>query len=303
VTQATVRVFPDDPTVVSNVSISVPSTSEELFWSTGVVGLLTVLQTLNKEDKPGTLIIHPSINGSLETSLTMYFANTSSESDVEDHMRTHIASFMPGSGISYTLSTRLQAHISSELRMVADIYPKDYGTLTGSVLVSERLFASRSGASQMAKAFARLSMGPKDTLFTSNLGGKVTSNKDLVDTAMHPAWRDSAQLINFVRVVEPSIGGKMSALRELTTLQMPILYSLKEPNARVSYRNMGDPNEKDFQSVYWGKQNYKRLLRVKRNRDKNDLFVTRLGVGSEDWDDEGMCKRQSSMRSRYLRML
>ena len=280
-----------------------PSTREELFWSTGVVGLLTSLQAFNKEGIPGQLIIHPSINGSLETSLTMYFTNMTSESDVEAHMRTHITSFMPESGIPYTLSTKFQAHSSSELRMDADIYPPDYGILTGSVAVSERLFASRSGPSKIARAFARLPMGPGDTIFTSNLGGKVTSNKDLVDTAIHPAWRDSAQLINFIRVVEPSIGGKISALRELTTLQMPILYSIENLNTRVSYRNMGDPNEKDFQGVYWGKQNYRRLLRIKRNRDKDGLFVTRLGVGSEDWDDEGMCKRQNSMRSRYLMML
>jgi hypothetical protein len=273
------------------VSISAPSTSEELFWSPGVVGLLTLLRTFNEENSPGQLTIHPCVNGFLEASLTLYFANTTSESDIEDRVRTRILSYISGGAISYTLSTKFHAHISSELQMVAEIYPKDYGMLTGSVLVSDRLFTSRWGPSQMAEAFARLPMLPKDLLFTSNLGGQVSSNKDFVDTAIHPAWRQSAQLINFVRAVEPSVDGKLSALKELTTVQMPILYSLEDPNVRVSYRNMGDPNENGFQRVYWGWQNYRQLLRIKRNRDKGDLFITRLGVRSEYWDEEGMCRR------------
>jgi Berberine and berberine like len=290
VTEATVRVFPDDPTVVSVVSISMPSSSEGLFFTTAVTGLLTVLQTFNKQGHPGQFRVYPSVDGFRKTDLMLYFTNTTSESDVEDRLATEIKSFISGNGIPYTISTIFHPHISSERRMDADIYPEGYGILAGTVLVSGRLFNSSSGPSQMATAFSELPMGPKDLIFTSNLGGTVVSNRDLADTAMHPAWRDAAHLITFIRGVEPSIEGKRIALEELSKLQMPTLF--EDANKRVSYRNLGDPNEKDFQNVYWGSENYRRLLEIKREVDREDLFITRLGVGSEFWEEEGICRRK-----------
>ena len=292
------RVFPDDPAVVSTMSISVPSVNEDSFWREGVSGLLSVLRTFIGEGDPGTLVIRQSSNGVWRSNLTMFFSNTTNVSDIEHRMRKHIASTICRNCISYTLATKFETHISSELRNTADIYPNSHGILTGSSLVSENLFASPSGPSQMAEAFARLPMGPEDVIFTSNLGGQMSQN--FVDTAIHPAWRDSAQMINFVRSVNPSIRGKLSALEELTTVQMPILYALGDPDTRVSYRNMGDSNEKNFQSVYWGASNYRRLMKIKSKWDVDDLFITRLGVGSEKWDREGMCRTGKSWRSRYL---
>ncbi|RYP93151.1 hypothetical protein DL770_000725 [Monosporascus sp. CRB-9-2] len=193
------------------------------------------------------------------------------------------------SGVTCSLTSKFLSKVSSDLRMVPDTYPDNYGILTGSVLVSNELFNSPEGPLKMAKKFAKLPMTSNDILFTSNLGGRVNENKHIVETAMHPGWRSSAQLINFVRGVEPTIHGKLAALEELTNIQMPILYSL-DPNFKVSYRNLGDPNEKDFRSVYWG-ENYERLLKIKRETDSEGLFVTKLGVGSEDWDEEGMCRK------------
>jgi hypothetical protein len=185
--------------------------------------------------------------------------------------------------------------------MAPDIYPEDYGILQGSMLVSDKLFNSGDGPRQMAEAFARLPMGTDDILFTSNLGGRVTTNAGISNTSMHPAWRSSAQLITFVRAVEPSIEGKIAAVEGLTNIQMPILYAL-EPLSRVSYLNLGAPNERDFQHVYWG-DNYDRLARIKRIVDKDDLFITRLGVGSERWDEDGMCRKSRSVVSRAWELL
>lgn len=113
-------------------------------------------------------------------------------------------------------------------------------------------------------------------------------NGDLMETSMHPAWRNATQLINFVRPVEPTIEGKAGALQNLTNIHMPLLYAI-DPRFRLSYRNVGDPNEKDFQQVYWG-QSYARLLQLKRRWDREGLLISKLGVGSEEWDSEGMCR-------------
>jgi hypothetical protein len=81
------------------------------------------------------------------------------------------------------------------------------------MLVSSQLFNSHAGPLQMSNALARVPMRFNDILFTSNLGGRVIENKELVDVAMHPAWRSSAQLITFVRNVETSIGKVVGSRR------------------------------------------------------------------------------------------
>jgi hypothetical protein len=56
-----------------------------------------------------------------------------------------------------------------------------------------------------------------------------------------------------------------------------------------SYWNVADPDEPDPQRAFWG-ENYGRLYEVKRKWDPDGLFIVRIGVGSEDWDDEGICR-------------
>ncbi|KAJ5558023.1 CAZyme family AA7 [Penicillium sp. DV-2018c] len=83
----------------------------------------------------------------------------------------------------------------------------------------------------------------------------------------------AAQLINFVRPVDPSSKGRAAALHNLTSILMPLLYEI-EPGFRLSYRNVGDPSEKDFQQVYWGK-NYARPSQIKRSWDRDGRMFSK----------------------------
>ncbi|KAK4868625.1 hypothetical protein LT330_006827 [Penicillium expansum] len=69
--------------------------------------------------------------------------------------------------------------------------------------------------------------------------------------------------------VPRSVEAKLYASHELTSVQMPVLYSL-DPSYKVSYLNMGDPNDADFRNVYWG-PNYERLLALKQKWDVDAL--------------------------------
>ncbi|KAJ5518663.1 Methyltransferase domain of unknown function DUF2260 [Penicillium expansum] len=82
---------------------------------------------------------------------------------------------------------------------------------------------------------------------------------------------------------------------------MPVLYSL-EPISRVSYLNLATPSEKHFQKVYWG-DHYARLAGIKRKVDKDGLFIAKYGVGSEDWDEEGTCRKPVDPFSRAWAVL
>ena len=70
--------------------------------------------------------------------------------------------------------------------------------------------------------------------------------------------------------------------------QLPILEQLVGPNAGA-YSNEGDSLEADFQTTFYG-PNYSKLSAIKAKYDPNDLFIVKTGVGSERWDDDGLCQ-------------
>lgn len=69
---------------------------------------------------------------------------------------------------------------------------------------------------------------------------------------------------------------------------MPTLLSIEKRPLAV-YLNVTDPNQRDFQKLFWG-HNYHRLLKIKQNWDPYGLFIVRKGVGSEMWDEDGICR-------------
>nr|AEV21233.1 chanoclavine-I- synthase oxidoreductase protein [Epichloe typhina] len=299
VTQATVRAFPDDPTVVSTLVLS-STRADTSFWVKAISRLLSILRSCNQQNVHGQLIItRPSVD-ILNAGLTLHFSNMTNVLHAETLLQPHIASLSEDQ-ISTTLTSKFVANINSELRLDADIHPRGIGTLQTSMMISNELFGSSEGPLTVAQVFGKLPIGPNDLLFTSNLGGCIAANKGL-DTAIHPAWRSSAHLVTYVRSVEPSIEAKKLALKEITNKYMPILYSM-QPSFKVSYRNLGDPNEKNYQEVFWGEKVYKRLASIKAKLDPDGLFISKLGVGSEDWDTEGMCYQPQNRVSQPLRSL
>jgi predicted ABC-class ATPase len=54
------------------------------------------------------------------------------------------------------------------------------------------------------------------------------------------------------------------------------------PSAPAAYLNEGDPQEPDWQSVFYG-ANYARLSRVKQRYDPSHVLYARTAVGSEAW--------------------
>jgi hypothetical protein len=78
----------------------------------------------------------------------------------------------------------------------------------------------------------------------------------------------------------------------ITRHEVPMFRSL-EHGKMGAYVNEADADEVGFQQSFWG-ENYPRLRSIKASRDPNDLFIVRKGVGSEDWDDDGLCRLNRS---------
>lgn len=50
---------------------------------------------------------------------------------------------------------------------------------------------------------------------------------------------------------------------------------------QAGYVNEADPNERDWQAVFWGKETYARLLEIKKKYDRHGVFSCYKCVGSE----------------------
>lgn len=286
VTRATMRVFPDVPAVVAELSVQTSQSHRRYFHSLTV--FFNVLQSLNREDIGGQLIINAVSEKHFDIKLKMFFLNQTKTPTVDHRMQPFVEEMRQIEPHVTYESTHLPK-LSMNYRKVPDIHTdNDYGVIGTTVAISNDLFNSSHGPVRMAETLTKINTHPGDLLFTSNLGGQVSKNGRLNETSMHPAWRNAAQLINFVRPVEPSIERTVEALHNLTEIHTPLLYAI-DPEFRLSYRNVGDPNEKDFRDVYWG-HSYDRLLQVKQKWDRDGLLISKLGVGSEEWDSEGMCR-------------
>ena len=70
----------------------------------------------------------------------------------------------------------------------------------------------------------------------------------------------------------------------MTDVETPILAALETDMG--AYMNEADLNEGRWQEVFWGLENYDRLLSIKAKWDAEELFMCKLCVGSENWDAE-----------------
>jgi hypothetical protein len=279
VVRVTVRTYPDHPAVKSTISITGDGQSPS-FWSEGVAGLLAVLQSLNRQGTAGVFHLWQTSAGLLGASTEVYFLNQTEVEDANSVIKSTLGHACDRYIISSNALDTLSSNIEADVPTINELF--------GSTLISNGLFQAESGPKLIAERMSQIGLNDGEWILTSNLGGQMNDNKR-ANIPLHPAWRSSAQLVSVVVIVDTASGARDRAMRRLTNELMPRLYAL-DPCQRVSYRNMGDPNEPHFKEVYWGPTNYDLLVQIKRDWDPNDLFISRVGVGSERWDFEGFCK-------------
>lgn len=90
-------------------------------------------------------------------------------------------------------------------------------------------------------------------------------------------WDDSLP----VALVEP-------IKQTVTNRAVPILADMTGQSDSGSYSNEADVREPNFQTTFFG-PNYARLRMVKAAYDPEGLFIVGAGVGSEEWDVDGLC--------------
>ncbi|EIW73963.1 hypothetical protein CONPUDRAFT_170409 [Coniophora puteana RWD-64-598 SS2] len=118
-------------------------------------------------------------------------------------------------------------------------------------------------------------------------GGQV-SKVDPDSAGINPAWRDAVVHITWGASWDD--GATADDIGKLAA-------GLKEQEARIRaltptsgcYFNEASPFEEDFQYTFFG-DHYARLKEIKDKYDPHQLFVVTQGVGSEEWNDDLICR-------------
>lgn len=287
----TIRTFPDIPGIVFTLTAAISRQDEQFpdadaaLWefATEIVNILPSLK--RADSKTGAAIVSGIQEDSVQLVTEILFPNTTDTTSIEANIAPLLARLDDlGFSAVYTTNTALYPQISTYFNQPRLVDLAGTGRIEGSVLISSSLFFSPGGTSQIMDVVSNLTyrVGDLIEIFLSG-GGQVHANKDLVNSALHPHWRESEMLVTYRRTMPLGATAK-----HFVDSQMPFLRALETPRMG-SFLNTADPDEPDFQRAFWG-DNYARLLRVKRRWDRDGLFIVNLGVGSEGWDKEGICR-------------
>ncbi|KAJ7337683.1 FAD-binding domain-containing protein [Mycena albidolilacea] len=118
--------------------------------------------------------------------------------------------------------------------------------------------------------------------------GQVAANAN-IRSAVHPAWRTAkTHLLTGSFWTDQTPLAEIDVLRKkFQTTQLPIMEQLSGKHG-AAYSNEADVNEPHFQTTFFG-PNYTKLTGIKAKYDPHDLFIVAAGVGSERWDEWGLC--------------
>lgn len=126
-----------------------------------------------------------------------------------------------------------------------------------------------------------------------NIVGPVLYNVPVSDlpggpgySSVTPAWRTSPWHIIHQRLWDPAdttVGGAGSYTNAYKLAQEETAGLRALVTDGGSYQNEADVNEPQPVEMFWGKENYERLLRIKREVDPRNLLMVHQGVG---WDPE-----------------
>lgn len=291
----TVRAYPDIPVVFAQANITMRS-ADARYWK-AVETFHEYLPELNDNGGTGYYYMTPvnpvSGVGNVATFVIyMWYINTTDPRPVNDMFTPILENFRNLSGtepyyrsVAFPTTSRMYTTIFNG----ADV--TGFQVVLGSRMISHEFISTAGSPARIAQALSTFKMKPSEYIEGNVVGGGQTrANAGRIDSALNPAWRSTLSHLLFTRLWDANTSfEEQAAIRaNVTNVEVPILRSF-EPGRMGAYMNEADPAESNFQQSFWG-PNYDRLYAIKQIYDPNNLFITRRGVGSEKWDDDGLCR-------------
>lgn len=288
VVHVTIRTFPEAPVVVSNLNISAVDSST--FWD-AITQFHSYLPALNDAGGSGYYFMMPQYQVSV---MGLMFLNTSDTAIIDRLYHPLVSALNSTSGVSVQYASLPLPNVSSVFSNI--LLPGPVGTsddtgainLIGSRLFSRDLLVSKDGPAKLIDAFKSLDT---DIIGHVVAGGAVAANGKSIDSALNPAWRRAVLHIVLGEGwgVNATLAEQEAVKNKMTNVYVPALRAVEGEHEMGAYLNEANPYEVGFQASFWG-ENYPRLYRIKQKWDPTGLFISRKGVGSEDWDDAGLCR-------------
>ncbi|KNG81506.1 FAD/FMN-containing isoamyl alcohol oxidase MreA-like protein [Aspergillus nomiae NRRL 13137] len=279
VVSVTVRTFDDAPLILTNLNITT-SVGNPQYWD-ALTDFHASLPRINDAKGAGYYWMVPDIKLSENTSVSTLTQVSSSPIKQTQHRLTYASYAIPSVGF-----------IFSNIFLTGSSDQTGGVSLLGSRLFSRDLLSSNNGSRKLTSALRSIRVDPGSAILGHLVaGGAVANNAGKVDSALNPAWRKAITHIVIPRGWEPNatLAEQEAVKRNLTDVEVPILRSVEGDEKMGAYLNEANAYESEFQGSFWG-ENYRRLLEIKKKWDPESLFVVRRGVGSEGWDEWGLCR-------------
>ncbi|KAL4878800.1 hypothetical protein BJY04DRAFT_229664 [Aspergillus karnatakaensis] len=297
VVNVTLRTFEEVPLVLTFLNITTP-VGHPTFWD-AMTAFHAHMPTLNDANGAGYYYIYPELpwNKSVSDFTTiLMFPNHTDTARVDELFSPLLTKLndTPAVTVGYT-SIQLPT-INTLVTNYLMVTGADHtGGIAhgGSRLFSRDLLVSGDGPQRLIQTLKDLPWSHGSHAIGHIVaGGAVAANAETVDSALNPAWREALTHI-IVGSLYPNPHASLEEQKELryniTNIHVEALRSVEGSDRMGAYLNEADPYEKDFQASFWG-ANYARLYDIKQKWDPEGLFIVRRGVGSEDWDEEGLCR-------------
>lgn len=299
----TMQAFPDPPFLSIALSGQAPSGSER-YWKT-VEYFHSFLPRFN--DAGGSMYyslvpndIDPALGPVSSLIADGGFGNVSNRVAIDQLMQPFIKELSRISGTQFNYTSKVERSASkmyTTSHKEADLVGQN--AIMGSRIITRDFLKSAEGPAKLTDALRSIRAYPGNTLLGKYAmqgyvvaGPAVRANAGRVDSALHPVWRKA--LVHFLVLRswdnEATIEEQQTVQRNLTEVEVPILKALDPAPNGGAYLNEADGHEEGFQDSFWG-TNYPRLYQLKQKWDPKNLFIVRRGVGSENWDAEGLCPR------------
>ncbi|KAF7114935.1 hypothetical protein CNMCM5793_000705 [Aspergillus hiratsukae] len=297
VTQVTVRTFEEIPFVITRMNITTAG-GDPAFW-TAVADFHAALPAVTDARGGGYYFMLPNLpweqNQTLSVLTFMLFhANTSNTTEVGQIYEPLLKKLNATAGVypEYTSFAMRSFHEAIQLILPGDSDQTGSISLIFSGLFSRNLLTSSDGPARLASTMSKFLYTPGQAVVGNVVGGgAVAENAGKVDSALNPAWRETIVHVVYGRswCSNATLAEQQAIIKNITDVELPLLQGVEGAHKMGAYVNEAFAWEPNFQESFWGR-NYRRLYRIKQRWDPAGLFVARRMVGSEDWDDDGLCR-------------
>ncbi|KAL4868327.1 hypothetical protein BDV12DRAFT_209295 [Aspergillus spectabilis] len=304
VVDVTLRTFDEAPGILSNLNIST-SVDHPEFWE-AIAQFHAHLPALSDAGGAGYYYIFPQLPWVDNTTISGFiasimFPNQTDVSKVDQAVAPLLKQLKATSAVTTQYAVMplpsIDALISGVL-ITEDADTTGSIALVGSRLFSRDLLTSEDGPERLSSTLRGL-LGPGQVATGHIVAGGAVAQNRRIDSALNPAWRRTATHITIGHSWDPNASlAEQEAIKNSMWRDVDRLRSVEGPQSMGAYLNEANAYEKDFQTSFWG-SNYPRLYAIKQKWDPAGLFITRSGVGSEDWDAEGLCRvKENHCRSK-----